>query len=360
MSKLNQLANIGQSVWYDYIQRSLLESPEFKALIANGLRGITSNPSIFEKAIAGTTDYDTTLAELSGSKNVNDIYETLVIQDIGRAADLFRPLFDATNGLDGYVSIEVNPLLAYDGQRTIEEAIRLFNELKRPNIMIKVPGTDQGLPAVTELLSLGINVNVTLIFGVAQYRKVAAAFLDGVEKYHQSKGDVSKVDSVASFFVSRVDSAIDEQLKSIGNSELLGKIAVANSKAAYAEAQSFFDQTRWTRLAKEGARPQRLLWASTGTKNPDYSDTLYVDELIGPDTVNTMPPATLDAFLDHGTVSSTIDQDFELAKSELNQLAELGINLDETTGELLRQGVQQFENAFHSLIKTVEDKVGSK
>ena len=360
MTKLQQLAEIGQSVWYDYIQRSLLDSAEFKELIKNGLRGVTSNPSIFQKAIAGSSDYDAALSETTGSRNVNDIYEALVLEDISRAADLFRPVFEATDGLDGYVSIEVNPLLAYDSKRTVEEAIRLFNKLKRPNIMIKVPGTDAGLPAVTELLSLGINVNVTLIFGIEQYLNVANAFLQGLEKYALAKGDVSKVASVASFFVSRVDSSVDKQLKELGNSSLLGKIAIANSKVAYAKATEFYTQPRWKSLKKDGARPQRLLWASTGTKNPEYSDTLYVDELIGPDTVNTVPPATLDAFLDHGTVSSTIEKNVEQAKSDLKQLSDLGIDLEKVTDELVQQGVQQFEDAFRGLMQTVSDKISSK
>lgn len=360
MTKLNQLAKLGQSVWYDYIQRSLLESQEFKSLIKDGLRGVTSNPSIFQKAIAGSSDYEAELHERAPAKDANEIYESLVIKDIGRAADLFRPTFDATKGLDGYVSIEVNPLLAHDRQRTVAEAIHLFNELKRPNIMIKVPATDEGLPAVTELLSLGINVNVTLIFGIEQYRKVAAAFIEGMERYHHSKGDVRKVASVASFFVSRVDTAVDAKLHEKGNASLCGKIAVANSRVAYAEAKKIYSDPRWKKLQKDGARVQRLLWASTGTKNSDYSDTLYVDELIGPDTVNTMPPSTLAAFLDHGTVSASIEQNVEQAIDDLNQLAGMGIDLKVVTDELLRKGVEQFENAFRGLVKTIEEKAASK
>jgi len=360
MTKLNQLAEIGQSVWYDYIQRSLLDSQEFKTLIKSGLCGVTSNPSIFQKAIAGSSDYDAALRQMAPEKDINEIYESLVIEDIGRAADLFRPVFEATKGLDGYVSIEVNPLLAYDRQRTVAEAIRLFNELKRPNVMIKVPATDAGLPAVIELLSLGINVNVTLIFGIQQYRKVAAAFIEGMEKYHHSKGDASKVASVASFFVSRVDTAVDAQLQAQGDARLLGKIAVANSKVAHDEAKKIYSDPRWLKLQKDGARVQRLLWASTGTKNPAYSDTLYVDELIGADTVNTMPPATLEAFLDHGTVSATIGENVDQAIDDLKQLAEMGIDLDAVTDELLRKGVEQFENAFRGLMKTIEEKVTSK
>ena len=355
MTKLQQLAQLGQSVWYDYIQRSLLESTDFKNLIRGGLRGITSNPSIFQKAISNTSDYDPALAVMKG-KDINEIYEALVLKDIGQAADLFRPLFDATNGLDGYVSIEVNPLLAYDSQKTIEEAIRLFNKLARPNIMIKVPATNEGLPAVTELLSLGININVTLIFGLDQYLNVAEAFFKGMELYHLAKGDVSKVASVASFFVSRVDTAVDARLQELGNTALSGKIAVANSKIAYAKAKKLYSQPRWKKLARLGARPQRLLWASTGTKNPAYSDTLYVDELIGADTVNTMPPATLDAFLDLGTVAATIEKNVEEAETQLRELATLGINLDDVTDELMRKGVKQFEDSFRGLMRTLEQK----
>ncbi len=357
MTKMQQLADLGQSVWYDYIQRSLLDSGEFQKMVDDGLRGVTSNPAIFEKAITGSSDYDAALKAFADkASDVNALYEHLVLDDIAKAADLFRPVYDTTNGLDGYVSIEVNPLLAYDTNKTVEEAVRLFNQLGRPNIMIKVPATKEGIPAISELIQLGINVNVTLIFGLDHYRDTAKAFIDGLEKFHQQKGDVSKVASVASFFVSRVDTAVDKALEDKGVSQLLGKIAIANSKAAYAESLELFDAPRWQALARDGARQQRLLWASTGAKNPAYSDTLYVDELIGADTVNTMPPATLTAFLDHGRLSRTIDKDVDQALADLNELAQHDINLQSITDTLQRDGVELFKNAFLQLMDAIEQK----
>ena len=318
---------------------------------------MTSNPAIFKKAITGSTDYDAALERAAReTDDANAHYEAVVLDDIGRAADLFRPVYDRTDGLDGYVSIEVNPLLAYDTKKTIEEAIRLFNQLKRPNIMVKVPATPEGMPAIRELIQLGININVTLIFGLDQYIQVANAFIDGLEQFHQQKGDVSKVASVASFFVSRVDTAVDKQLAAKGIDDLQGKIAVANSKVAYEKSLEIFDTSGWKKLAKEGARMQRLLWASTGTKNPEYSDTLYVDELIGPNTVNTMPPATLDAFIDHGSIVRTIDKNVTQAYKDLENLKAHDIDLDAITSQLLSDGVDLFKEAFVDLVNAIEQK----
>lgn len=360
MKKLDQLAQLGQSIWYDYIQRSLLDERKFDELIKNGLRGVTSNPSIFNKAISTSTDYDDILKELNYSiSDVNEIYETIVFEDISRTADTFLPVFKSSDGLDGYVSIEVNPILAYNSKDTVEEAIRIFNQLKKPNIMIKVPATDQGLPAMTELLSLGINVNATLIFNVSQYLKVAEAFISGLEDFYAAKGDLKKVSSVASFFVSRVDTAVDKKLLEKGNNSLLGKIAIANCKVAYDEAKRIKSTPRWKRLEKEGAQIQRLLWASTGTKNPKYSDTLYVDELIGQNTVNTMPPETLDAFLDHGIIETRIDKNVQEAYENIGQLKKMGIDLDSITQQLQIEGVNQFEEAFTALMRTIEEKRSS-
>ncbi|HEU18688.1 MAG TPA: transaldolase, partial [Deltaproteobacteria bacterium] len=307
MSKLNQLTNLGQSIWLDYIRRAFIDSGELQQLIDCGIRGVTSNPTIFEKAIAGSADYDRSLQELtSAGKSVKEIYETLVIEDIGRVADLFRPVYDATDALDGYVSLEVSPALAHDTNGTIEEGRRLFAALNRPNVLIKVPATAEGIPAITKLISEGVNVNVTLMFSLEHYEQVAEAYLKGLEQLANRGGDLKKAASVASFFISRVDTVVDQALAEIGNQKLQGKIAIANARMVYQGFQQIITGPRWQKLAQAGARAQRVLWASTGTKNPLYPDTLYVDALIGAHTVNTVPPATLNAFLDHGTVADTL------------------------------------------------------
>ena len=363
MSRIMDLSKLGQSIWYDYIRRSFLTSGELKALIEEGLRGETSNPSILEKAIAGSSDYDGELRALvEQNKSVNEIYEALALKDIAIAADLFRPLYDKTNGGDGFISLEVSPTLANDTNGTIREARRYFVTLGRPNVMIKVPATKAGIPAITELIGAGINVNVTLMFSLDQYKAVAEAYIKGLEKLAAEgpsvfKGHrVDRVASVASFFVSRVDTAIDPELEKIGNSALLGKIAVANAKLAYDEFRRIFKGKRWKKLADAGARVQRCLWASTSTKNPAYSDTLYVDELIGPDTVNTVPPATYKNFRDHGKVALTITRGVNQARQDVEKLGKLGINLKSVTNKLLRDGVDQFADSFKTLMASIEQK----
>jgi transaldolase len=358
MSKLNELAKLGQSVWLDFISRKLLTSGELIKLRDNGLRGMTSNPTIFDKAISKSTDYDEDIKGLmSKGLSVEDIYEKLAIKDIGIAADEMRKVYNDTDGLDGYISIEVNPLLANNTKETIDQAKHLFKALGRPNIMIKIPGTEEGLPAITEVLGSGINVNVTLIFSTDSYRKVVEAFMAGLEKYDAAGGDISRHASVASFFVSRVDSAVDKELESKGNKDLLGKIAVANSKIAFEISEEIFNSDRWEDLAKKGARKQRLLWASTSTKNPNYNDVLYIDELIGPDTVNTMPPDTIDAFVDHGKVELTLNKGIDEAKSQLKKLKDLGIDINKITNKLLVDGVKSFSDSFESLLGSLSDKV---
>jgi transaldolase len=358
MSKLNELANIGQSVWLDFISRNLLTSGELIKLREMGLRGMTSNPTIFDKAISKSSDYDEDIKRLSGKGlSVEDVYEKLAIKDIGIAADEMREVYVETKGLDGYISIEVNPLLANNTEETIKQAKHLFKALGRPNIMIKIPGTEEGLPAITEVLGSGINVNVTLIFSTESYRKVVEAFIAGLEKYDSAGGDISKHASVASFFVSRVDSAVDKELGAKGNKDLLGKIAVANSKIAFEISEEVFSSERWQRLAAKGARKQRLLWASTSTKNPHYYDLLYVDTLIGPDTVNTMPPDTIKAFIDHGKVKSTLNEGIDEAKTQLKKLKDLGIDINKITDKLLVDGVKSFSDSFESLINSLKDKV---
>jgi transaldolase len=358
MSKLNKLAELGQSVWLDFISRKLLTSGELIKLREMGLRGMTSNPTIFDKTISKSTDYDEDIKALvSRGFSVEDIYEKLALKDIGIAADEMRSIYEETNGLDGYISIEVNPLLANNTEETIKQAKHLFNALSRPNIMIKIPGTEGGLPAITEVLGSGINVNVTLIFSTDSYKKVVEAFMAGLEKYNAAGGDISKLASVASFFVSRVDSAVDKELDAKGNKDLLGKIAVANSKIAFEISEEMFSSDRWKKLAAEGARKQRLLWASTSTKNPNYYDLLYVDTLIGPDTVNTMPPDTIDAFIDHGKIELTLNKGIGEAKSQVKKLKELGIDLNKITDKLLVDGVKSFSDSFESLLKSLKEKV---
>jgi len=358
MSKLNELANIGQSVWLDFISRKLLTSGELIKYRKMGLRGMTSNPTIFDKAISKSNDYDEDINELiRKGLNVEEIYEKLAIKDIGIAADEMRKVYTETDGLDGYISIEVNPLLANNTEETIKQAKHLFKELGRPNIMIKIPGTEEGLPAITEVLGSGINVNVTLIFSTDSYRNVVEAFMAGLEKYDAAGGDISKHASVASFFVSRVDTAVDKELVTKNNKDLLGKIAVANSKIAFEISEEMFSSERWQRLEAKGARKQRLLWASTSTKNPNYSDVLYIDELIGPDTVNTMPPETIMAFIDHGKVALTLNKGIDEAKAQLNNLKELGVSLEKVTDKLLEDGVKSFSDSFKSLLGSLESKV---
>ncbi len=357
MGKLHDLADLGQAIWFDYIQRSLISSGELQNLIDQGVRGVTSNPTIFEKAIAGSHDYDDALRRLAkNGKSTQEIYEELVLRDILLTADLFLPVYVNTRGLDGFVSLEVSPKLAYDTDNTVQEGKRLFKALGKPNVMIKVPATDAGIPAVEALIAGGVNVNVTLLFSLSQYVKAAEAYISGLEKHLSAGGDISKIASVASFFVSRVDTSVDAELAKIGNKDLLGKAAIANAKIAYGRFKSIFSGHRWERLAGNGAHVQRVLWASTGTKNPGYSDTLYVDKLIGPHTVNTLPPSTLGMFLDHGQVSPSLEAGLEHAKNLMDQLAELGLNLDAITKKLEEDGVRSFASSFESLLNSIDTK----
>ncbi len=357
MSKLHELFKLGQSVWYDNMSRALIESGEMQSLIENGVVGVTSNPSIFEKAIARSSDYDDDIRRLAQSgKSTNEIYEALVLEDIGRAADLLRPIYDKTNGGDGYVSLEVSPNLARDTEGTIAEARRLFAALNRPNIMIKVPATPEGIPAIETLTADGLNINITLIFSLSSYEAVMNAYITGLEKRLSAGQRIDNIGSVASFFVSRVDSAVDEALDAAGNQLLQGKIAIANAKIAYARFQQIFGNKRWQALAGNGARAQRPLWASTSTKNPAYPDTLYVDELIGANTVNTVPPATIEAFKARGTVAITLTEGVEDAAGQLEALAQLGVDLDAITDKLQVDGVDSFAKSFETLMASIESK----
>jgi len=365
---LTQLQSFGQSIWLDYIRRDLLKGGELQRLIAeDGLRGMTSNPAIFEKAIAGSTEYQDFLDSLASRSNLDakGRYELLAIRDIQDAADLLAPVYQSTKKRDGYVSLEVSPYLAHDTNGTIDEARRLWKTVARENLMIKVPGTPEGIPAIRQLLSEGINVNVTLLFAQPVYEEVAAAFIDGVEKFAATGGDVSKLASVASFFISRIDSLIDslvgDQLKKETDAlrkarlqSILGKVAIANGKLTYEAYQRIFSTPRWNALAAKGAQTQRVLWASTSTKNPKYRDVIYIEELIGPDTVNTVPPATLDAFRDHGKPRQSLTEDLDGARKTMADLAGVGIVMKDVTDKLTADGVKLFADAFDTLLAAVE------
>jgi len=364
---LKDLLKFGQSVWLDYIRRDLITSGELKRLIQeDGLRGMTSNPAIFEKAIVGSTDYADILSSLRDRPDLDAKarFETIAIRDIQDAAGLLRPVYDESRGRDGYVSLEVSPYLARDTQGTIEEARRLWKAVDRPNVMIKVPGTAEGIPAFEQLISEGININVTLLFSQQVYQRVAEAYIRGLEKFAAGGGDVSRVASVASFFISRIDSSIDAEISSRLKSadpqqtpvlkSLLGKVAIANGKLAYQRYLNIFSGLGWDKLRAKGAQTQRVLWASTSTKNPAYPDVLYVQEMIGPDTVNTIPPATFDAYRDHGQPRETLTEDIDGAKRVMSNLAEAGIAIDKVTNQLTDDGVRLFEEAFDKLLAAVE------
>ncbi|MBI4338729.1 MAG: transaldolase [Chloroflexi bacterium] len=355
---------LGQSIWMDYISREMLESGELERLVRLGVVGVTSNPTIFEKAVATGVQYDRDLGALArrGLK-LKQAYEVLALSDIGAAADLLRPTYDLTERRDGYVSVEVSPSLAYDTQGTVEEARRLFASLGRPNVMIKVPAAPQGIPAVRQLISEGVNVNATLIFSLEAYRQVRGAYIAGLEDRARGGYEVGAVASVASFFVSRVDTAVDALLKEElqkGRGELaglLGKAAVANAKLAYRDFQETCAGPRFRALRRLGARPQRPLWASTSTKNPSYSDLLYVEPLIGPDTVNTLPPATFQALLDHGRVASTLGEGVEEAGQTVAALEAAGVSMDQVTDRLLAEGVKAFASSYDALLANIEKKM---
>ncbi|MGE0684456.1 MAG: transaldolase [Candidatus Binatia bacterium] len=366
---LQSLQDYGQSVWLDYIRRNLLTGGELRRLIEeDGLRGMTSNPAIFEKAIAGSTDYEQMLTS-SASRNLDakSLYEQLAIRDIQDAADLLHPVYEQTGRRDGYVSLEVSPTLAHDTQGTMEEARRLWKAVERDNLMVKVPATPEGIPAIQQLISEGININVTLLFSQAAYEQVVEAYIAGLEQRATQGGELSKIASVASFFVSRIDTAVDAliaaRLKTSTDTDkqgmlrrLAGKVAIANAKLTYQRYRALFSSRRWQGLADKGAHTQRVLWASTSTKDPNYRDVMYVEELIGPDTVNTMPPATFDAFRDHGGLRASLTENVDEARNTMETLAQVGISMQEVTAKLLEEGVQLFADAFAKLLAAIADK----
>lgn len=367
---LVELGRLGQSPWLDFIERGLIESGGLDRLVReDGIRGVTSNPTIFEKAVSGGTAYDEQIGLLAGrGAPVMEAYKELVTEDIRRAADILRPVFDASGGGDGHVSLEVDPDLAYDARRTVERAEELFRAVGRPNVLIKIPATVEGLPAIEETISRRIPVNVTLIFSGKRYEEVAQAYIRGVERLAAAGKDPRTVASVASFFVSRVDTAVDKLLDAVvrrwpGSPKaetalsLKGKVAVANARLAYARFREIFSGPRWEALAGKGARLQRPLWASTGAKNPAYSDVLYVEELIGSDTVNTLPVATIDAFRDHGTVADTLTGREVEAREILNALGLLDIGIEEVCEKLSADGVESFTASYRKLLAAIERKL---
>ena len=361
MTKLHELyERQGQSPWLDNLKRGYITSGELKRMVSDGIRGLTSNPTIFAKAIEGSTDYDEQFRSLAKQgQSIEDAYWSMVVADIAAACDILRPVHDESGGEDGFVSIEVAPALALETSRTIEAARQLHERLDQPNLYVKIPGTAQGVPAIRQMVSEGRNINVTLLFSLERYGEVIEAYQAGLEAFAEAGGDLSKVRSVASFFVSRVDTEVDRRLEKIGTPEamaLKGKAAVAQAQLAYQLFRERFAGPRWEALARDGANLQRPLWASTSTKNPEYRDTLYIDELIGPDTVNTMPDDTIDAFEDHGTVARTVDADPDAARKVLDDLAEVGVDLDDVGRVLEDEGVAAFTKSFDELLASLEAK----
>ncbi len=366
---LNQLERHGQSFWLDSISRELMSSGRLRKLIEeDGLKGMTSNPAIFEKAIAGSTDYDADIERLAAAnRTALEIYETLAISDIREAADHLAVVYEATGGADGFVSLEVSPELADDTEGTIEEARRLWKAVDRPNVMIKVPATEAGVPAVRQLIGEGLNINVTLMFSRAVYEAVADAYISGLEDRLAAGGDISGIASVSSFFISRIDTLVDallaERAERTGDPgqrtailELIGKTAIANGKTTYQQYKTIYASPRWSALAERGARKQRLLWASTSTKNPEYRDVLYVEELIGKNTINTLPDETLVAFRDHGRLADTLEADIDEAWSIMAGVENVGISMDRVSEQLVEEGVRKFVDPFVKLIEAIERK----
>jgi len=371
---VKELLKYGQSMWLDYIRRDLITSGKLKAMIEeDGLRGMTSNPSIFEKAIAESSLYDDILKTLATRSDLDATgrFELIAIRDIQDASDVLRPVYESSKWRDGYVSLEVSPLLALKTQETIDEARRLWKAVNRENVMIKIPGTAEGLPAIRQAIGEGINVNVTLLFAQDVYEKVAEAHIAGLEDLAKRGGNLKKIGGVASFFISRIDSLVDsivnDKLKTTTDPQqqallksLLGKVAIANGRLTYQRYQRIFSGPRWQALAAQGAQTQRVLWASTSTKNPAYRDVMYVEELIGPDTVNTMPPATIDAFRDHGKLRNSLTEDVAGAQKVMDDLAKAGISIKDVTTKLTDDGVKLFADAFHKLLAAVEKGTQSK
>ena len=369
MNPLKALEGQGQSVWLDYMRRNLITSGELQRLIDNdGIKGLTSNPTIFQKAVEGSQDYDDLFKEWAPKgASAGDVFEVLAVRDIGDAARIFRPVWERTRHRDGYCSIEVTPTLAHDTQGSVAEAHRLWEKLGVQNVMVKIPGTVEGTPAIEQCVADGLNINITLLFSQDAYVAVAEAYIRGLEKRTARGEDVSKSASVASFFVSRIDSLVEKIIASREKTatpqqralfdEIQGKVAIANAKQAYQKYKRLFSGPRWQKLADKGAKTQRVLWASTGTKNPKYSDVLYIEELIGPDTVNTIPPATIDAFRAHGKVRPTLEQGVDQADAVMRKLEQSGISMKAVTDQLVVDGVKAFSDSFAELLSAVDSRV---
>jgi transaldolase len=355
-----ELEQIGQSVWLDNISRDLLNNKELEKLMKEvGLKGVTSNPTIFQKAIGNGTAYDEQIEQLlsnNSSLSADDLFEELAIRDIQNAADVLLPVYEKTNGTDGFVSIEVSPVLAYNTEGTISAARRLNEKVNRPNVMIKIPATQEGLPAIKQMISEGVCINVTLIFSQQVYEQVVEAYISGLEDRLNKNGNLKQIKSVASFFISRIDTSVDKELEKAGNSSLKGKIAIANAKLVYEKSKEIFSSSRFNKLVENGAGIQRLLWASTSTKNPSYPETIYIDGLVGKDTVNTMPPATIEAFKTKGKVYNAIEDKVDEARSQMKAIKDLNIDFSDITKRLTVEGVDSFTKSFHDLISTIENK----
>jgi transaldolase len=357
-SHLHQVSELGQSVWIDSLSRGWLKTGALaRWMDEDALTGVTSNPTIFQKAMAEGEWYDDQLREVIKQEgDLKEVFLQLAMVDIEEACDLFRSVWDDGKGKDGYISMEVDPNLAYETDATIEEAARFHDWVERPNLYVKIPATEPGLPAIEEMIARGRNINVTLIFSLERHKEVAESYIRGLERLVEAGGDPAKVGSVASYFVSRVDTEADGRLDEVGHPELKGKLAVANAKLAYQNYKEIFSGERWEALAAKGATPQWCLWASTSTKNPEYRDVLYIEELIGPDTVNTMPRETIEAFQDHGVVELTLDKDLDGARRVFEQIAEVGVDYDDVTDTLEREGVQKFIDSFTELMEGIDAK----
>lgn len=358
-NNVKSIHNFGQSIWLDFIERNLMESGDLQKLIdEDGVRGITSNPAIFEKAISSSSDYDEQIAKFTAEgKSNEEIFFAIAIEDIKAAADIFQSVYEEeVEGADGFVSLEVSPFLAKDTQGTISQALDLWKKVDRKNVMIKIPGTTEGLPAIRKVISEGINVNVTLLFGLQRYEEVAYAYIEGLEDRLNAGKPIDKIASVASFFLSRIDTLVDPLLEQKGALELQGKVAIASAKKAYEIYKRVFSSERFKKLEEKGARPQRVLWASTSSKNPAYKDTIYVETLIGPDTVNTVPMETLVAFRDHGIAQNTLETDMDKATETLQKLKAAGIDIDAITQQLEDEGIDKFNKPYEKLLKAIDEQ----
>lgn len=357
MNSLKEILQHGQSIWLDFLDRQIMDSGELSKMIDEGLRGLTSNPAIFAKAIGNSSDYDDDILALAKDTDDNEaLFFNLAIKDIQRAADYFKPVYGKDNSGDGFVSLEVSPNLARDTEGTIKQARELWKKVDRENVMIKIPGTKEGLPAIRQCISEGINVNVTLLFGLPRYREVVEAYIGGLEERLSSNGSIDTVASVASFFLSRIDVMVDPMLKEKGLDDLKGEVAIASAKKAYHIYQEVFSSDRFKKLKDKGARSQRLLWASTGTKDPSFRDVKYVEALIGPETVNTLPMDTLEAFRDHGKAESRLTENIDHTEMVLSKLKENGIDIDKITQKLENEGIEKFNTPFDELLERIEEQ----